>query len=181
MNDTASSCRSDRPSGSLRRRRGALARLAPPIAAAALLLGASRSAHAQVAFDAAAVVLVAGGALVEGGIAIGGITAGAGSAVMAAERERAKGWFIASYVFGGLNVAGTILWGSLAAGDHNPTENHIYSGIAAGHAALAAFDIAMPTLGYARAEPVHVAPLVLTGTDVGSRRWTGLGLQISNF
>lgn len=121
---------------------------------------------------------------VEGTLVGGGLVTGVGSSVYVAKGEPRTGWFAASYVFGALNLAGTIFlsWSAERGEGVSALE-----GLAIAHGSLAAFDIVMPTIGLARGAratrelQAGWTPVVVGGVDAGGQRWAGLGVQLSGF
>lgn len=179
--ETASKSRS---SGVTRPARRSLVGAAASAAFATTLLGAAPEARAQ--YEALTVVLVAA-AVVDGGVAAGGLVTGIGSTVHVAQSHYRRGWFVAGLVFSGLNAAIAIPWTmeSANAASHGHRDP-FFDGIAAAHISLATINLVVPTIGLIRGKSVdqpaaQLRPVVVGGTDAGGQRWTGAGLQIIGF
>lgn len=117
---------------------------------------------------------------VEATVLAGGLTTGLGSTVHVARGNVRTGWFISSYVFGALNLATGALLAMAAANTHGDT---LILGLSTAHLSIAALDITMPSIGFARGQQQQATlrPVVLGGRDVGGRLWHGAGLQIGGF
>jgi hypothetical protein len=156
--------------------------IAAPAAFALMTIGARPEAHAQCyGCGEALVPLFVTGMVVEGGAVVGGLMSGIGSSVHLAQGTRGRGWFIASYVFGGLNIVGAGVWKYVA---DNNFGSSAFTGLSLAHATLAAFDLILPTAGFIGSrdgQQARLTPVVLGGLDAGGRRWNGAGLQLSHF
>lgn len=155
---------------------------AATVAFAAMTFSATPDAHAQYYGGDSLLPIFVAGVVVESGLVAGGLVMGIGSTVHAARANDRKGWFAGSYVFGGLNLAATILWGAVA--DGNPSSNGPWVAFAMTHASIAALDITASTVGLVRARPDQQAflrPVIVGGRDAGGQRWTGVGVQLVGF
>jgi hypothetical protein len=149
----------------------------------AVTLGAAPEAHAQDGMGALLAFVVAGVAL-DAGVAVGGLTTGIGSSVHVGLGNYRRGWFISSYVFGGLNLGLSIMWSSLAA--DNTSSAGTWGAFAAAHGTIAAVNLVMPTIGFVRGQQsspydAQLRPVVVGGLDAAGQRWTGAGLQLTGF
>jgi hypothetical protein len=111
-------------------------------------------------------------------VGAGGLITGTNSTAALASGIQSLGWYVSSYVFGGLNLIATGLWASLLP----PPGNLALSGsFTIAHASIAVFDIVAPTIHFARSCGPRVAPVAVGGRDAGGMLWSGVGFQLTGF
>jgi hypothetical protein len=150
------------------------------LAFALITIGATREAKAQDGFGTILAV-VAVGVAVDAAVGAGGVVTGIGSSVYAAQGSVSKGWFISSYIFGGLNAVSTVIWGVVAS-NNTPNDGGLSLGFTLAHASVTALDFIAPTVGFVNGnDGPKVSAVPVGGTDAGGRIWAGAGLQLSHF
>ncbi len=152
-----------------------------------VVLGVSFEARAQQYIDDEVAYVAVG---LDLAFALGGITTGIGSTAMEAKGKVNRHWFAASYTMATFNLALSCLWfyGSEAVGPHGTGNgmNPWMNAIALTHAAIAVWNVVVPTLALVRGDrsdtpPTSFAPVVLGGRDAAGHRWSGLGVQVVGF
>lgn len=129
------------------------------------------------------------GLAIDAVILVGGGVTGAGSSWTVSKGRVNKHWFAASFSLATLNFGVAALWaylGGEAFSTYNPGALAAFCTLmGVSHVAVGLWNVIMPSFALTRdsTDPTgpSVAPVVLTGRTMAGGRWSGLGVQVTNF
>ncbi len=121
---------------------------------------------------------------VDASLGVAGVVFATGASVKVAQGRLSRPWFGGSYAFGTINLLLSAFWGFAAA---STGREAALWGVFAAHATVAAWNIAIPTIGLIRGErsqstdALSLAPVIVQGRDAGGKRWAGVGVRVIGF
>jgi hypothetical protein len=156
-----------------------------PLLLAVLLIIAARPARADCTEDgsscdglAAAVYGAIAGLTIDAAVGVGGVITLVGGAVDVGTHRNSRGWRIANYVFGSLNLVHGLVWGGLAASRISPA---LTASVMAPHLALGAGDLTLAVVSSRSAGQMALALRPMAGRDSTGHSVAGISVQLIAF